>query len=710
MKNLILITCCIFWLSPKVKSQSGCTNSDFELNNFSNWNGSYGAWGPYVTNFNINGIVTGRHTIMSGTATDPNTGGVVPVVCPGGLFSARLGNDNVNAETEKLTYNFTVTPQTNLFIYKYAVVLQDGNHPAGEQPRFIINVYDQNQNLLPCGGSYNVYAQSGIPGFATYDIGNGDPIRYKNWSSVGIDCSALTGQVTIEFITFDCVNTGHFGYAYIDAYCSSLQLNVDYCVYDNSSSLSAPEGFENYLWSNGATTKNITVSNPTNGATYACTVTSYTGCSVTISTILTPTIVHPDFITPSGCFNNVMFIDSSKSVAGQPVSGWEWNFGDGSFASGQNQVHAYAAWGNYIVQLITTTVNGCKDTINKTVHAFPLPKAGFSVSNVCLNDSSIFLNTSTIDTGSIVSFLWKFGDATQQLTSGNAMHIYTVPEPYDVMLITTSDQGCTSSVSHYTQVYHLPEPDFFATPVEGCQPLEVTFTDQSTCIDGQITNWSWNYGSNQSSSGQSSVYIFNTPGLFDVMHKVISSFGCVGNLQKPGYVLIHPLPDAGFRYIPENPSIFQPEISFVDESSGAYQWFYNFGDHSTSTIQSPQHNYLEWGSYQVSQVVTSEYGCLDTIIKILVIDSAFACYIPNAFTPNGDGINDYFFCNGIGVKKYELNVYNRWGQLIYNGTDRPWDGKNGNDNVPEGGYVYQFFITDIFNRRHVVNGMVSKIH
>lgn len=485
-------------------------------------------------------------------------------------------------------------------------------------------------------------------------------------------------------------------------------------VFQNNSTISTGFIISNF-WKFGDGTTD-TLQNPAhlyaNPGSYNVTlyVTGSNGCVDSLSQQVTVyELPAANFSSPSKCINsNVLFTDQTIFSSGTLTS-WNWNFGDGTISSDQNPIHSYAAWGTYNVQLIATSANGCRDTMIKAVDAYPLPDASFSAANVCLNTLSVFQNTSVIDTGYIISSHWNFDDGSQQTTTGNALYTYSDPGFYNVTLVTTSDHGCVDSISHYTQVYHLPVPEFSAAPVEGCQSLTVAFADQSSNIDGSLTQWSWNFGNNQSSTNASPLYIYNDAGQYDVTLTVTSSFGCINSLQKQEFVWVHPLPKAGFDYTPKNGTIFNPEISFSDLSSGAFKWYYDFGDNSTTVIPSPQHVYKEWGSYPVAQVVTTNYGCTDTITITVVIDSAYICYLPNAFTPNEDGINDYFFCNGIGLKNYELNIYNRWGQIIFKGNNLPWNGKQGDRAIP-GVYAYQFIITDIYNKIHIKTGAVSVIY
>ena len=132
-----------------------CANEDFESGNTNGWSGFTGKI-TYTGNVDVNaaGMVSGRHTIMSGLQMDEistQCGVPLPRVAPGGLYSLRLGNGNVGAEAERITKTFVVEPGKEFFLYKYAVVLEDPQHQSHEQPRFEVRVFDKNGKLAPCG-------------------------------------------------------------------------------------------------------------------------------------------------------------------------------------------------------------------------------------------------------------------------------------------------------------------------------------------------------------------------------------------------------------------------------------------------------------------------------------------------------------------------------------------------------------------------------
>ncbi|MFT3796223.1 T9SS type B sorting domain-containing protein [Flavobacterium sp.] len=351
---------------------SSCENSDFEAGNFNGWKGETGTCCPVVTA--PSGIVPGRHTIMSGNGTDPNTCDNVHVVAPGGLYSARVGNAQIGAEAEKLTYSITVSPSSALFIYKYAVVLEDPGHPAIEQPRFQIRVVDAMGQLIdPVCGEYTVVASSSLPGFH-----NCNGIVYKDWTTVGLDLSAYMGQtLSIEFVTGDCTPGGHFGYAYVDAYCSPLQISSTYCSGSLHALLTAPIGFE-YLWNTGETTQSINVNNPVGGQTYTCQLRSVTGCIVNISTVLSIADPIADFAIANTCYDNAQFSNTSVAPPHTVLDTFMWDFGDGTTSTEENPRHTFPSVGTYNVSFSISNGIGCASIVNHNVTVFPAPTAAIS--------------------------------------------------------------------------------------------------------------------------------------------------------------------------------------------------------------------------------------------------------------------------------------------------------------------------------------------
>lgn len=238
-------------------------------------------YGMFSDPFQYTGIASGRHTVITQQGSDINTGHQLPFLPPGESTVVRLGNEQVGAQAEAVTYQFTVNPDYAILLLKFAVVLEDPGHPKPAQPRFVVRVLNSAGQLVETCAEYDVTAAGDIPGFQTYTSGWYN-VRWRPWTNVGIDLSDYAGQpIRLQFVTYDCDYWGHFGYAYFTASCMSNKLALSGCN-GSQVTLVAPSGFESYAWDNGSTSTTATYT--VNGTTTAnCLITSATGCQFTLS-------------------------------------------------------------------------------------------------------------------------------------------------------------------------------------------------------------------------------------------------------------------------------------------------------------------------------------------------------------------------------------------------------------------------------------------
>jgi gliding motility-associated-like protein len=586
-----------------------CTNMDFEANSLTGWSG-YTGYHPVWNSTGCcptPGFVAGRFTITSGAGTD--TYGGFPVVAPGGNYSLQLGNSNVNGEAELIEQTFTVTPGTTSYTYRYAVVLQDVGHLPNEQPYFRIEMKDASGNTIPCS-IYNVAAGQNIPGFLTSTV---DPsVVYKPWTTVNVDLSNYVGQnVTIQFEVADCGYGGHFGYAYVDASCVpfALTTSATLCTGDQIT-LSAPAGAATYAWTpGGQTTQSILVSQPGN---YCATMTSVQGCQQQLCTNVQ---VYPkptaNFgINSPNCSLSAAFTDSSLNT---PAT-WAWDFGDGNNSNVQNPSHTYNSGGLYYVQLIVGTAAGCYDTLVQPLSPGGVPVAGFLDSLICL--SGVFTDTTVITQGTLTGWQWDFGDpssgANNTSVFQNPSHNFTVPGLYNITLIATSSQGCIDTLVQPVTVSTLLNANFNNTSV--CEGLTTTFTDVSTSSSGAITTWNWDFGDNTTGNTQNPTHQYTAAGTYPVLLTASTSTGCVGAITQN--ITVYPLPQAAFQdtnVCLNDPSVFTNLSTIASGTINTYAW--NFGNGNNSNQQSPTYTYPAAGTYSVTLVTTSNFGCIDSVTQ-----------------------------------------------------------------------------------------------
>ena len=179
---------------------------------------------------------------------------------------------------------------------------------------------------------------------------------------------------------------------------------------------------------------------------------------------------------------------------------------------------------------------------------------------------------------------------------------------------------------------------------------------------------------------------------------------------------VYPKPIADFNYAPYKPIVNDAEVTITDASFNAnivkWDWYFKNQANPHSNIQNPVYTYEDEGNYSIALVVMSDYGCSDTIIKTIVVGPDFGIYVPNAFTPNGDGINDTFQPKGFGIVKYELAIFDRWGEKLFEtnvfeqGWERNYLGRS-DEFVKDGVYVWKINLTSVFGKSHELTGHVT---
>jgi gliding motility-associated-like protein len=480
----------------------------------------------------------------------------------------------------------------------------------------------------------------------------------------------------------------------------------------------------NWSWNFGDTHTSA-VQNPVHGYSTCGTfnnklvVTNNYGCKDSITHTLTVNCLPlANFGFIDVCLHQPANFHDSSMVSGGSITNWLWSFGDSSSSvSTQNPNYVYAHPGTYTVSLIVTTNNGCKDTITKNIVVHPLPVVRFSTSNVCDGTSVPFSDLSSIIPPDLIqSRFWNFGDGNTDNINVTISHPYTTASSYTVKLVVVSNFGCSDSITKTSVVNPNPVVNFIASDTAGCEPLCVSFQSLST---GNNVQFVWNEGDGTINNSQSfehcytndSVYL---PNSFNVTLTVTSDSGCVISKTKNNYITVFPLPAANFTVQPATASIINPIITITDLSIGANFWNWNFGNNETASTQNPDARaYADTGTYQITLIISTQYNCLDTAYQTIIIEPDFTFFIPNAFSPNNDGVNDTFTGQGLFIKTFEMTIFDRWGNLIYLTDDinKPWDGKanHGTEMAQQDVYVYNFNITDFKNKKHNYKGIVALV-
>jgi gliding motility-associated-like protein len=329
-----------------------------------------------------------------------------------------------------------------------------------------------------------------------------------------------------------------------------------------------------------------------------------------------------------------------------------------------------------------------------------------------------FMNTSTSQNGTITVYDWDFtSNGTDDNVSENPSNNYAAAGLYLVTLQVQSNYGCQNTIKKPVRVNPTPVADFAVAQQKGCSyNMCVGMINNSTMQGGSIASWLWNFGDNTTSSQNSPVHCFKS-GTFNVSLTVVSDSGCTSTTTINNAITVYPSPVAGFMYTPESVDIIDPTVTIENQAEGATGYIYYLSDGyvvaghpnftHTFTSDVPQ-------NYTVLQIVTNSFGCRDSITHDIIINPGYTFYIPNTFTPNGDGLNEVFKGVGIGITSYTIMIFDRWGEMIFqsNSLDQGWDGTfkgKGGNVVQEGVYVWKVQLRDEKNNEHDFDGTVSVI-
>jgi len=439
-----------------------------------------------------------------------------------------------------------------------------------------------------------------------------------------------------------------------------------------SINLSGSGGFT-YLWSGPSSftssSQNLTLNPATanNAGSYSLTVFSVNGCSST--SVSQPVVIATNpTISINGasvCINQPITIS-----AGSQGSTFLWAGPNGFSSVAQSFSFSSANFnlsGAY--NLTVTSSQGCTSTAVATVSVYPLPTPSLSSNSPVCVGGNLNLFGAGGNTYSYIGpngFISTLQDPSINNVTNAMAGIYT---------LTATNFGCSASVTHSVSIFGSTIGTLTVSDAEICVPFCPIFsintngapaTSASLSINGQLF------------FGNPVNYCITVPGNYTVNSVFIDASGCIStsSIQVNAY----PKPNADFIFSPVKPVENIDNVIFTNTSTGTNQiswnWFFNDNNGFTSVNQNTFYMYQNAGAYPVAMIVKNTWGCSDTVVKIVTIGSEYSLYVPNAFTPDGDGLNDIFYPKGTGITKYELTIFDRWGELLFTSEDfyKGWDG------------------------------------
>ncbi|GAB4406588.1 MAG: hypothetical protein OHK0039_08350 [Bacteroidia bacterium] len=390
----------------------------------------------------------------------------------------------------------------------------------------------------------------------------------------------------------------------------------------SSTSTAGSTPIVSYLWSlgNGNSASGSSVSQAYTQAgsyTVSLVATDLAGCRDTATRVLTalPPITAAFSATDSvGCSSvSLTFLDLSSGAMA-----WWWDFGDGSTSTQQYPQHTYGAGGTYTVTLAVADANGCTDTLARPAFIdLRSPLAAFTPDSAraCPGASLSFADASLSDT-SLVAWLWDFGDGTTS-TQPSPTHVFAQPGLYSISLTVTDARGCSHTLTKpdAVEIVARPQAAFAASPLSGCVPLQVQFSNTSQPGTTNLTGFQWSFGNGNTFGFPNASQTYTAAGVYAVQLVVSDALGCTDTTVQT--VTARGLPVAAFA-ASQTAGCAPQTIDFLSQAAGpapVVGWLWDFGDGTTSTLPFPSHTYGGNGAYDVQLTVTDAFGCRDSLLR-----------------------------------------------------------------------------------------------
>ncbi len=425
-------------------------------------------------------------------------------------------------------------------------------------------------------------------------------------------------------------------------------------------------------------------------------------------------------------------------VSGGAISG-SWSGGNGIYSPNSSTANATytpsaseADKGKVVLIFTTNDPPGPCPAVsdNMTILIDALPSANAGTTIFICDGATASLN-GKVD-GAAKSGTWSGGQGSYSPNNKTLTAVYT-PSALEVkagkvtLTLTTDPSGLCPVATSTVDILIYPNPiiNFSVDTPKACPAHCVHLFDSTTAGGTKIVRWLWDLG--YDSKGQSDTtnaqnpkdICYPNPGTYDVTLTAWSNKGCHTTLTKTAFLETYAKPTANFTANPNPVTLYDPTINFYDQSSSDVKsWTWNLGDGKiiSPNTKNPVHKYTVGvsGIYYVKLYVINANGCVDSITKPVEVLPEFTFFIPNAFTPTRhDGINDTFFGKGVGIIKYHIWIFDRWGNMVFNTADinTGWDGRanNGEEVAQQDVFVWKVQLTDVFGKKHDYIGTVTLV-
>ncbi len=703
-----------------------CVNQNLNLTSSGgtgySWSGP-NTFSSTLQNPGVNGVTTADAGIYTVTVTDANTcvstgtvnvvvnplpivgvtgatvcvGATINLTSNGGVSYSWSGPNSYSSNQQ----NPSITGAAMNMAGNYVVTVTDANGCAsGNVANVVVN-----PSLVIAAGSNSPICQN-----ATLNLSSSTGVSWSwtgpnGFSSISQNPNVISAQVVASgtYVVTGTDANGCQGTSSVVVVINPLPTitanSGTICIGQQTATLTA-NGGTSYSWSPATTLSSGTgtsvTGNPLTTTAYTITGTDANGC---VNTGTTSILVNPLPVVTAN--SGTLCIGDSITIMANGAATYTWNPTAGLSSSTGAQVSADpAATSSYTVT--GTDNNGCYSSGTFTVVVNPLPIVNVNSSSIC-NGNQTTLNATGANT-----YVWS---PATGLSSSTGSSVNANPASTSTYVVTGTDiNGCVNTATSVVNVNTPAVLNVGPQISSGCAPVCVNLAN-TTSATGTC---SWNFGDGSSSTNCNPGHCYTGQGTFNAILTFTDANGCVS--QDTATVTVYPVPDADFNYGPQPTTILDGNIQFTDATTGApvTTWNWTFGDanNSSSAIQNPAFVYYYAGSYPVELTVTTAYGCKDSTIKIVYIGDDYTIYVPNAFTPNFDGVNDVFMAKGEGIKDFRLYIFDRWGNQVFYSEDimKGWDGRfqaKGDDIVQEDVYVWKIELKNYKGEPKQLKGTVS---
>lgn len=384
---------------------------------------------------------------------------------------------------------------------------------------------------------------------------------------------------------------------------------------------------------------------------------------------------------------------------------YEWFFGDNSpILTEENPVHVFSNYGIddlvFTVELVAHSFYGCTDTTSVDITVLSTPNASFEAQPVSqvYPDATVTLTNNSI--AGMVQYNWNMDDGNDLSSENPPPYTYDTWGEYEIELIATNG-SCSDTSWQTVEIVPPPPVSFFELDTAGCGTMTVFFQSQSL----YAASYHWDFGDGGEATVSNPVYTFYQAGVFDVTLTVTG----YNNNETDVFtvtqaVTIYPNAQAAFTISPTEVYIPDQPIHALNLTQNASAYHWDFGDGATSEEENPIHHYTEEGVYDIYLVAYNEWNCPDTFFVAAAVQALAIgdLVFPNAFTPNTSSSpgglydpdsfdNDIFYPLHRGVTEFLFQIYNKWGELLFETTDVNvgWDGYYRNELCKEDVYAWK---------------------